>query len=132
MQEVKGIPNRVAAENDNRGRTCDDPNERGKSEAYGYSEELRPESILRFLSESSKVWIVYNQGSKVRNRTHDTFDHGPAKSTTRSCTRLVNNWPNTMCSDDAPDEESYSAGRNHKSFHCKQVSNGLNVRIDGR
>jgi len=81
---------------------------------------------------SGYLGLLTYKRRKIGNSTHYTFDHTPSKFTTRSCTGLVDDWTDTMCSNNTPDKEAHSSCGDDKRLYCEQVPNCLNVRIDGR
>jgi len=58
LQKFERIPDRLAAKDNHRRRRYNDPYKGCKGESSGNREKLRPESILRLLSETGEIRII--------------------------------------------------------------------------
>ena len=73
---------------------------------------------------------TYDEGRKVCNRRHDTLDHSPSKSGTRSFTRLMDDWSEPVGFSYGPDEKGKTSSRNEIRFDSEQMADLVDGKPD--
>ena len=83
------------------------------------------------MSETSKIWVVDNEGSEISNSAHNSRDHSPCQLRAVGSVWLLHNRSDTMSPDDCPDEERDSGSRDDESLDCEQMSDLVDWEPDG-
>ena len=130
LENVKRVPDWVAAKDDGGAGGHDDADKGGDCEAEGDGEELGPKRILGFASETGKIRVVDDEGGEVGNRGHNAPDHFPTQIAAFGGATLVNDWTNAFGSHDGPDEEGNTSARNKVSFYSEEMADLVNREPD--
>lgn len=129
-QQIERIPYLLAVDNRRRGRH-NNPDKRCNGKPRRDGDQLRPDRILRGPREPRKVGVVHDQGCKVSQTVHDSFNHRPGQLAPVSCVGLVHDRANSVSAGNGPGEERNGRGRGVVRLDGEQVPDLVDGEPEG-